>query len=156
MSNFTNKSIRVLVIGALVLGGGVYYQGVASKRVDDARQALRSVGVAESRLETARQYSQKYVSLMEDMADRNIDRQQPFVVVSEFSPQELKQIGPLLGTLYQRDGHFFLQRFELAWRSGNSQLGLLPRVALNLEGQKVLLFSDEPGGASPSLAVVNR
>ena len=93
--------------------------------------------------------------LLEKMADRNIDRQEPFSVVSEFSPQEIKQIGPLLDTLYQRDGHFFLQRFQLSWRRSIDQPGLLPRVVLDLEGQKVLLFSDASTD-STSLAVVNR
>lgn len=152
MSSFNNTAILVLAVGALVLGAGVYYEGVASHRVEEAKQALRSVDVAQSQLETARQRAQKYISLLENMADRNVDRQEPFSVVSEFSPQEIKQIGPLLDTLYQRDGHFFLQRFQLAWRNGNSQRGLLPRVALDLEGQKVLLFSNEVVDAA-SLAV---
>jgi hypothetical protein len=155
MSSFTNTTIRVLIAGALALGGGVYYQGVASQRVDEARQALRGVDAAQVQVETARQRAQKYISLLANMADSNMDRQEPFSVVSEFSPQEIRQIGPLLGTLYQRDGHFFLQRFELAWRDGNNQRGLLPRVVLDLEGQKVLLFSNEAVNAS-SLAVVKR
>lgn len=155
MSSFTNTTIQVLVVGALTLGAGVYYEGVASQRVDQARQALRSVDAAQSQVETARQRATKYISLLASMADRNIDRQEPFSVVSEFSPQEIRQIAPLLGTLYQRDGHFFLQRFQLAWRDGDDQRGLLPRVALDLEGQKVLLFSNEAVDAS-SLAVVKR
>jgi type II secretory pathway pseudopilin PulG len=155
MSSFTNTTIRVLIVGALVLGAGVYYQGVASQRVDEAKQALRSVDVAQSELETAKQRVQKYISLLANMADENIDRQEPFSLVSEFSPQEIRQIGPLLDTLYQRNGHFFLQRFQLAWRNGDDQRGLLPRVALDLEGQKILLFSDEAADAS-SLAVVKR
>lgn len=155
MSSFTNTTIQVLVVGALTLGAGVYYEGVASQRVDQARQALRSVDAAQSQVETARQRATKYISLLASMADRNIDRQEPFSVVSEFSPQEIRQIAPLLGTLYQRDGHFFLQRFQLAWRDGDDQRGLLPRVALDLEGQKVLLFSNEAVEAS-SLAVVKR
>jgi type II secretory pathway pseudopilin PulG len=153
MSSFANTTTRVLVVGALLLGAGIYYQDVASQRVDEARQAVHSVEAAQSQLETARQRAQKYVSLLENMADRNIDRQEPFSVVSEFSPEEIKQIGPLLDTLYQRDGHFFLQRFQLTWRTGIGQHGLLPRVALDLEGQKVLLFSDEIADAS-SFAVV--
>ncbi len=155
MTSFTNKSLRVLILGAVVLGVAVYYAAVASQRVEDARQALRSVDRAHSQLETARQQADKYVALLADMSDRNIDRQQPFAVVSEFSPQEFKQIAPLLDKLYQRDGHFFLQRFQLAWRNENKKLGLLPRVALNLEGRKVLLFSDEVAATS-SLAVVKR
>jgi len=155
MSSFTNTTFRVLVVGALMLGAGVYYQGVASLRVDEAKQALRSVDVIQSQVETAKQRAQKYISLLANMADKNIDRQEPFSVVSEFSPQEIRQIGPLLDTLYQRNGHFFLQRFQLAWRNGDDQRGLLPRVALDLEGQKILLFSDEAADAS-SLAVVKR
>jgi type II secretory pathway pseudopilin PulG len=154
MTSFGKSNIRVLILGALMLGAGVYYEGVASQRVDEARQALRSVDVAQSQVQTATQRAQKYISLLENMVEQNVDRQEPFSVVSEFSPQEIKQIAPLLDTLYQRDGHFFLQRFELAWRNGNQQQGLLPRVALDLEGQKVLLFSDAVGDA-PSLAVVN-
>ena len=155
MSSFTITTIKVLIAGALALGGGVYYQGVASQRVDEARQALRGVDAAQFQVETARQRAQKYISLLANMADSNMDRQEPFSVVSEFSPQEIIQIGPLLGTLYQRDGHFFLQRFELAWRDGNTQRGLLPRVGVDLEGQKVLLFSNKAVNAS-SLAVVKR
>lgn len=155
MYSFTNTTVLALVVGALVLGAGVCYEGVASRRVDEARQALLRVDSARSQLETARQRAQKYSILLENMADRNIDRQEPFSVVSEFSPQEIKQIGPLLETLYRRDGHFFLQRFQLAWRNGNDRRGLLPRVALDLEGQKVLLFSDEVADSS-SLAAINR
>ena len=153
MSSFTNTTVQVLVAGALLLGAGVYYESVASQRVDEARQALRSVELAQSQLDMARKSARKYVSLLENMADKNVDRQEPFSVVSEFSPQEIKQIGPLLDTLYQRDGHFFLERFHLAWRHASHQRGLLPRVALDLDGQKVLLFSDEAID-TPSLAVV--
>ena len=155
MSNFSNTTVQALFVGALLLGGGIYYQEVASQRLNEARLALRSVGASQSQLETARQHAQEYVSLLEKMADKNIDRQEPFSVVSEFSPQEIKQIGPLLDTLYQRDGHFFLQRFQLSWRRSIDQPGLLPRVVLDLEGQKVLLFSDGSTD-STSLAVVNR
>ncbi len=155
MSSFTNTTIQVLVFGALVLGAGVYYEGVSSRHVDEARQALRSVDMAHSQLDTARQRAQEYSSLLENMADSNVDRQEPFAVVSEFSPQEIKQIGPLLETLYQRDGHFFLQHFQLAWRKGINSSGVLPRVVLDLEGEKVLLFSNEAADAS-SFAVVKR
>ncbi len=154
MTSFSNSNIRVLSLGALVLGAGIYYQGVASQRVDEARQALRSVDSAQSQVETATQRARKYVDLLEDMAEENVDRQEPFSVDSEFSPQEIKQIAPLLDKLYRRDGHFFLQRFQLAWRNGNPQRGLLPRVALDLEGQKVLLFSND-AGEPHSLAAIN-
>ena len=154
MTSFNNTTVTSLLVGALVLGAGVYYQGVASKRVDEAREALRSVDVARSQLDMARDSASRYVALLENMADRNVERQEPFAVVSEFSPQEIKQLAPLLETLYQRDGHFFLERFELAWRKGNGNSGVLPRVALDLEGQKVLLFSNEAAGDS-ALAVLN-
>jgi hypothetical protein len=155
MSSFTTTNIQVLIVGALMLGAGVYYQDVASQRVDEVKQAVRSIDAANSQVETAMQRAQKYINLLASMADKNIDRQEPFSVVSEFSPQEIRQIGSLLDTLYQRDGHFFLQRFQLAWRNGDTERGLLPRVALDLEGQKVLLFSNEATEAS-SLAVVKR
>jgi len=148
MSSFTNTTIQILVVGALLLGAGVFYQGFASHRVDEARQALRRVEAALSRAETTKQRAEQYVNLLASMTDRNIDRQEPFAVVSEFSPQEISQLGPLLDTLYQRDGHFFLQRFQLSWRDADDTLGLLPRVALELEGRKVLLFSDEAADAS--------
>ena len=154
MSSFTKTTTQVLCVGALTLGAGVYYQGVASQRVEEAKQALRSVDVARSQVETATLRAQKYIGLLADMADKKTDRQEPFSVVSEFSPQEIRQIGPLLDTLYQRDGHFFLQRFQLSWNHGANRRGLLPRVALDLEGQKVLLFSNE--ATASSLAVVRR
>lgn len=155
MSSFSTTTIQTLITGALVLGGGIYYEGVASKRVEEAKQALRSMDAAQSQLETARYGAEKYVSLLENMADQKIDRQEPFGVVSEFSPEEIKQIGPLLDTLYQRDGHFFLERFQLTWRHRIDQPGALPRVVLDLEGQKVLLFSNDSNEAA-SLAAVNR
>jgi hypothetical protein len=154
MSSFAKTNIKVLLTGALVLGAGVYYQGFAAQRVVQAQQALRSVEARQSQLETATQYAHKYNALLATMANKNTDRQEPFSVVSEFSVQEFMQIGSLLDTLYQRDGHFFLQRFQLAWRHGDEKRGLLPRVVLDLEGKKVLLFSDEAVGAA-SLAVVN-
>jgi hypothetical protein len=155
MTTFSTTSIRSLIVGSLLLAGGLYYQDVSSQRVDEAKQALRSVDASSSQLQTARERAQKYVVLLENMADEKIDRQEPFSVVSEFSPQEIKQIGPLLDNLYQRDGHFFLQRFQLAWRRSIDQPGELPRVVLDLEGQKVLLFSD-PSADTNSFAAVNR
>ena len=152
MSSFSKTTTQVLCIGALALGAAVYYQGVASQRVEEAKQALRSMDVARSQVETATRRAQKYIGLLADMADKKIDRQEPFSVVSEFSPQEIRQIGSLLDTLYQRDGHFFLQRFQISWHHGDDRRGLLPRVALDLEGQKVLLFSNE--ASASSLAVL--
>ena len=76
-------------------------------------------------------------------------RQEPLAVVSEFSPREISQVGPLLNTLYQRDGSFFLKRFKMNWRGADDDLGLLPRVALDLEGRKVLLFSDKAAAGVP-------
>lgn len=154
MSSFTNSTIKVLAVGALVLGAGVYYQNFAAYRAHEAQEALRKVDAAQSQAERTRQLAEQYVDLLESMADRKIDRQEPFSVDSEFSPQEISQVGPLLGTLYQRDGHFFLRRFQMTWRDGDSKLGLLPRVAVELEGQKVLLFSDEPAAAGSSVASV--
>jgi hypothetical protein len=153
--SFTTTTVQILVAGALVLGGGVYYQSYASQRVDEARQALRRIDAAQSRAEQTKQSAEQYVRLIADMAERKIDRQEPFSVVSEFSPREIGQVGPLLDTLYQRDGHFFLKRFQLTWRDANEQMGLLPRVALDLEGRKVLLFSDEVVAAS-SVSSVKR
>jgi hypothetical protein len=155
MSSFTQTTVNVLAAGALLLGAGVYYQGFASQRVADAEQALRRVESAHSQLQVASRHARQYNELLASMANENVDRQEPFAVVSEFSPQEFRQIGPLMDTLYQRDGHFFLQRFELAWRSGDPEQGLLPRVALELEGRKVLLFSNEAVEAS-SFAAVTR
>jgi len=155
MQSFNNSTIRVLLTGALVLGGGIYYRNVAAQRVDEANQALRGVDSARSQLEVASERVQRYNSLLESMADRNVDRQEPFAVVSEFSPQEIKKIGPLLDTLYQRDGYFFLEHFQLSWRKQPGQASLPPKVVLDLEGRKVLLFSDGSSRA-PSLALVNQ
>ena len=148
MSSFTNTTLKVLVVGAVALGAGIYYQISASQQLEAARQALRQVNTAQAQAGTTNQRVEQYVDLLANMTDRKIDRQEPFSVVSEFSPQEISQVGPLLDTLYQRDGHFFLQRFQLAWRDADNQNGLLPRVALDLEGRKVLLFSDEAPAAS--------
>ena len=143
MSSFNNTTIQVLVAGALVLGAGVYYQRYTSLRLDEARQALQRVDAAQSRAETTKRGAEQYVGLIADMADRKIDHQEPLSVVSEFSPREISQVGPLMDTLYQRDGHFFLKRFQLAWRDADEKQGLLPRVALDLEGRKVLVFSNQ-------------
>jgi hypothetical protein len=153
MSSFTNTTIQILVAGALVLAGGVYYQGYASQRVDEARLALRKIDAAQAKANTTKQRAEQYISLIANMADRKIDRQEPLAVVSEFSAQEISQVGPLLGTLYQRGGHFFLKRFQMTWRDADDQLGLLPRVALDLEGRKVLLFSGETAAVSSVSAV---
>jgi len=153
MSSFTNTTVQVLVAGALVLGAGIYYQIYASQRLDEARQALRKVDAAQSRAETTKHRAEQYISLIANMANRKIDRQQPLAVTSEFSPQEISQVGELLGTLYQRGGYFFLKHFQLAWRDANDQLGLLPRVAVDLEGRKVLLFSDEVAAVSAVASV---
>ena len=47
------------------------------------------------------------------------------------------------------------ERIQLSWRDADEQLGLLPRVALDIEGRKVLLFSDEVVAAS-SVSAVDR
>jgi len=155
MSTFTNTTIKLLAAGALFLGAGVYYQGFTSNHLQEAQRALLKVDAAQSRAETMKQRAEQYVNLIEKMADNKTDRQEPISVDSEFSAQEISQVGPLLDALYQRDGRFFMQRFELAWRDGNDRLGLLPRVALDLEGRKVLLFSEEATAASP-INVVKR
>ncbi len=148
MTTFSKSSVRLMAAGALLLGAGVYYQSISEQRVEEARTALRGLETARMELDTARDRAERYNLLLATMASENEDRQEPFSVVSEFSPQEIKQVGQLLGTLYQRDGHFFLEHFEISWRNGNARQGILPRVALELEGRKVLLFSDEIAGLS--------
>lgn len=151
MTTFSKSSARLVVAAALFLGAGVYYQGVSERRVEEAKTALRGLESAQMELDTARNRAERYNVLLAEMASQNKDRQEPFAVVSEFSPQEIKEVGQLLGTLYQRDGHFFLEHFQISWRNGNVRQGILPRVALELEGRKVLLFSDELAGL-PSIA----
>ncbi|MEJ1296648.1 MAG: hypothetical protein RPU64_13415 [Candidatus Sedimenticola sp. (ex Thyasira tokunagai)] len=149
MSSFTNTTIQVLVVGAVILAAGVFYQSFASYRMDEADMALRRIQSAQVKADTTRKRAEQYVSLIADMAHRKIDRQEPLSLVTEFSPREISQVGPLLSTLYQRDGSFFLKRFQLTWRDANEELGLLPRVALDLEGRKVLLFSDQEAAGLP-------
>ena len=48
-----------------------------------------------------------------------------------------------------------LKRFQLTWRDANKELGLRPRVALDLAGRKVLLFSDQEV-ANPADSLVQR
>jgi len=153
MASFTDTTIKVVVAGALVLGGGIYYQMHASQRLDEARQALRRIDAAQSQAEASKQHAEKYAELYAGMADRKIDRQEPFSVVSKFSPQEISQVGPLLGSLYQRDGYFFLKRFQISWQKVEGST--TPRVALDLQGRKVVLFSDQAAVGSP-LASVTR
>ena len=142
MYSFTKTTVQVLVAGALVLGTGIFYQSFASYRVDEVSKALPRVDAAQRQADEKKRLAEQYVRLIAEMAERKIDRQEPLSVVSEFSPSEISQIGPLLGTLYQRDGSFFLERFELTWREANKDLGLRTRVALDLDGRKVLLFSN--------------
>jgi hypothetical protein len=153
MSSFTDTTLKVVVAGALVLGGGIYYQMHASQRLDEARQALRTIDAAQSQAEASKQNAEKYAKLYAGMADSKIDRQEPFSVVSKFSPQEISQVGPLLGSLYQRDGYFFLKRFQISWQKIEGST--IPRVALDLQGRKVVLFSDKAAVGSP-LASVTR
>ena len=146
MKSFSRHTAYILIASALVLAGGVYYQGVAAKRVEEAKQALSRVQSSQMQLRTAQARAAKYLELLDGMADQKVDRQEPFSVDSEFTPREIEKIGSLLDTLYQRDGYFFLQRFELAWRRG--QQGGMPRVELELDGEKVLLFSRFDTGAT--------
>jgi hypothetical protein len=150
MPSFTNTTVQFLVAGALVLGAGVFYQSFAAHRAGEASKALKRIDTAQQQADTTKQRAEQYVRLIADMADQRIDRQEPLSVVSEFSPDEISQMGPLLGTLYQRDGSFFLERFKLTWRDANKELGLRQRVALDLEGRKVLLFSDHETAALPA------
>lgn len=155
MPSFNNTTIQVLVTGALILGAGIFYQSFASYRADEAHTALSRVEGAQRQADTKRQRAEQYVSLIADMADRKVDRQEPLSLVSEFSPVEISQVGRLLSTLYRRDGSFFLQRFHLTWRDANEELGLPPRVALDLAGRKVLLFSNHEA-ANPAESLVQR
>jgi len=148
MASFTKTTTGMLIAGSLALGAGIFYQTYASERLDEARQALQQIDAAQSGAEATRERGEQYVKLIADMAGKKIDRQEPLSVVSEFSPREISQVTPLLDTLYQRDGHFFLESFQLAWRGGNAREGLLPRVALDIEGRKVLLFSEEAAGST--------
>ncbi|MGV6807691.1 MAG: hypothetical protein ACWA5K_07310 [bacterium] len=152
-TKFSQSTLRILVIGALILGAGIYYQTFAAQRLQESQTALSRVQGAQARADETKSRVEEYVRLLAVMTDKNINRQEPFSVVSEFSPLEISQLAPLLETLYQRDGYFFLQRFEISWRDENQKMGLLPRVALEIEGRKVLLFSnDSVGGASLTTA----
>lgn len=143
MSSFTNATVRILAAGAIVLGAGVYYQIFASHQLEEANRALRRIEGAQAQAETTKRRAEQYVTLLAEMADRNSDRQEPISVVSELTPEEINKVGSLLDTLYQRDGYFFLQRFQLSWQGANNRPGRRPSVELELDGRKVLLFSDD-------------
>lgn len=143
MPKFTKTTIRILLIGATFLAGGVFYQKYAAGLLVESRAAVNRVESAQVRAETAAERYQLYARLLTTLNDHELDRQEPFSLVSEFSPQEIAKIGPLLNMLYLRDGHFFLEDFQLSWKYTNNQLDLRPRVALELDGRKVLSFSDE-------------
>lgn len=151
MRSFNSVTIRLLCTSAFLLGCGIFYHNIAGQWAEDASQALRSVETATSQLVLASQRAQRYNDLLESIAHSRVDRQEPFSVISEFSPQEIKQIGTLLDNLYRRDGYFFLEHFQLAWRKWPGQERLPPRVVMDLEGRKVLLFS--AASSSPSAFV---
>jgi len=127
----------------MVLAAGVYYQTFASQRLDEANLATTRIESAQSRAEVTKRQVEQYVNLLASMTRDEADLQEPFSVASEFTPQEINRLAPLLDTLYHRDGHFFLQQFQLSWKDISDQSGKLPSVALELDGRKVLLFSDQ-------------
>ena len=143
MFSFTKQSIHIILFGAAVLALGVYYQTFASLRLGEANLALTQIESAQTRAEVTKKQVEQYVNLLASMISDEADRQEPFAVVSEFTPQEINRLAPLLDTLYHRDGHFFLQHFQLSWKNISDQSGKLPSVALELDGRKVLLFSDQ-------------
>lgn len=143
MFSFTKQSIHILGLGAGVLALGVYYQTFASQKLDEANLALTRIESAQANAEVTRRRVEQYVNLLANMTSNEADRQEPFSVASEFTPQEINRLAPLLDTLYHRDGHFFLQNFQLSWKNISDQSGELPGVALELDGRKVLLFSDQ-------------
>ena len=152
MFSFTKQSIHVLGLGAAVLAAGVYYQTYTSQRLDEANMALTQIKSAQNRAEGTKRQVEQYVSLLAGMTSNEADRQEPFAVASEFTPQEINRLAPLLDTLYHRDGHFFLQSFQLSWKDVSEQSSDIPSVALELDGRKVLLFSDQ---AIESLAIAS-
>ena len=151
MFSFTKQSIHILGLGAAVLALGVYFQTFASQRLDEANLALAQIESAQTKGEVTKRQVEQYVNLLANMTSNEADLQEPFAVASEFTPQEINRLAPLLDTLYHRDGHFFLQNFQLSWKDISGQSGKLPSVALELDGRKVLLFSDQ---AINSLALV--
>ena len=143
MYSFTKQSVHILVLGAAVLALGVYYQTFASQRLEEANVALSRIGSAQSNAQVTKRRVEQYVNLLAGMTINEADRQEPFAVASEFTPQEINRLAPLLDTLYHRDGHFFLQNFQLSWKDVSGQSDELASVALELDGRKVLLFSDQ-------------
>ena len=154
MFSFTKQSIHILGLGAAVLALGVCYQTFASQRLDEANLALTQIESAQTKAEVTKKQVEQYVNLLASMISDEADLQEPFSVASEFTPQEINRLAPLLDTLYHRDGHFFLQHFQLSWKNISDQAGKLPSVALELDGRKVLLFSDQ-AIESLSLATVD-
>ena len=143
MFSFTKQSVHILGLGAAVLAAGVYYQTYASQKLEEANLAITRINSTQARAESTKRQVEQYVSLLANMSSNEADRQEPFAVASEFTPQEINRLAPLLDTLYHRDGHFFLQHFQLSWKDSSDQTGNLPSVALELDGRKVLLFSDQ-------------
>jgi hypothetical protein len=143
MFSFTKQSIHILGFGATVLAAGVYYQTFASQQLDVANLAMTRIESAQARAYMTKNQVGQYVNLLASMTSNEADRQEPFAVASEFTPQEINRLAPLLDTLYHRDGHFFLQHFQLSWNDISDQDGHLPSVELELDGRKVLLFSDQ-------------
>ena len=148
MAAFTQNTTKSLCFGAAVLAAGVYYYNAAAIQLNEAENALRKVKIAQANAETADQNFQHYALLHASLDDRDVEHQEPFAVDSELSPHEISRMGPLLDALYRRDGHFFLEQFQLSWQYGDTSQGFLPRVALELEGRKVLAFDDDLHDAS--------
>ena len=141
MTQFTYKTLVLVMIASAVLFTGIWYNTLAEARHLQAIQDRAAVINAENDLQELHHSVEQYeraVNTLNWEAGTQVERE-PVALSTRMERDELHLLQSVLRATYEsRDGLFSVSRFTLEHRPG-------PAFQIDMAGENVLVFRDQLG-----------
>ena len=141
MTQFSQKSIAILVIAALILFAGIWYSEVSEARHEQAKQDRIAVANSENQVRQLRTAIEQYETSVERLGWRpgaGIERE-PVALSTRFARDEFHLMHEVLRATYEAEESLF------AVRSFNITRSAGPSFQMDMAGENVLIFRDSNG-----------
>ena len=142
MTQFTYKTLVLVMIASAVLFTGIWYNTTSEARHSRAIQDRAAVISAENDLQELRHSVEQYeraVTTLNWQSGTQIERE-PVALSTRMERDELHLLHSVLRSTYEsRDGLFSVSRFTLEHYPG-------PAFQIDMAGENVLVFREQIGG----------